>query len=157
MASASEKQISYLLQLEGKLTGTAPRYLSQSSVLPKNVTAAEASLLIDELQAAIEAHAKWQAETGLVKGAKIRCTFLRGPDRVPERLAGTVTGHHWSGREVNGLYLDNIDASWEVKGSWFALSRVTEVSPGDDPESLKAERARLLARVADIDAILARA
>jgi hypothetical protein len=63
--------------------------------------------------------------------------------------------------EVVGIYLDDLDtsqATYEPPDNvWFALTRMAEVRTGDDPESLKAERARLMARVAEIDAILAAA
>lgn len=155
MTAATEKQINYMLQLANKLTGEKARYLSQSGVLPSAIkSSAEASGWIDDLQAAIEAEEKRQADTGIVEGAKIRCAYAR-KDGTQGRLAGTVTGFHWSGTAVDGVYLSDVEASWEVKGRWFYLDRMSEVSTGDDPESLKAERARLLARVAEIDAILA--
>jgi hypothetical protein len=152
--SPTGKQLDYILTLANKLTGGDARYLSQSSVLPKSVrSSAEASGLIDDLLAAIEVEEKRQAGTGIVADAKIRCAFVR-QDGTAGRLAGAVTGLHWSGMKVDGVYLHDVEASWVVKGSWFRLDRMSDVRIGDGPEALKAERERLAARIAEIDALL---
>jgi hypothetical protein len=156
--SPTDKQISYMLQLANKLTGQSARYASQSSIDLRVKTGPEASAVIDELQAAIEAHAKWQAETGLVPGAKIRRRYTTR-DGEEIIVSGEVTGYKWSGLEV-GLIWFEPDAATRAARSWEDSVKLGVAQLGDEvadgPKELKAERAKLMARIAEIDAILGR-
>lgn len=160
MTAASARQADFILSLANKLTGESAAYVSQSSVLapPRNGwTAAAASALIDELQAAITAHAAWQDETGIVPGAKIRRHFT-SKDGRPLILSGEVTGYRWDGGLApDSVFVDLDDESREAfgpKARSFGIARIgAPVTP--DAAALKAERARLAARIAEIDAALA--
>lgn len=163
MASPTEKQLDYMLRLANQLTGERARYLSQSSILPKSVkTSAEASRLIDDLQAAIEEHEKWQQETGLTIGAVLRhhYTTSKGVKIIAE---GPVTAYKW-GRDlaVAELVYNATPATRQAAGfgpdvkTAIALDRLGERAADDPVAELEAERGKLLARLAEIDAELAK-
>lgn len=161
MTDPTAKQIDYLLQLANKLTGERARYASQSSIDLRVKGAAEASALIDDLKAAIEAHEKWQAETGLVIGSRLRHHYVTGKG-VKIVAEGEILSYKWDGDlRVSEIFYDATPETRQAAG--FSDTVRTKVivdrlgdPAGDDPEALRAERERLLARVAEIDALLAK-
>lgn len=161
MANPTEKQVDYILQLANKLTGERVRYASQSSIDLKVKTGAEATAFIDDLKAAIEAHQKWQRETGLVVGAKIRRHYTRanGEQII---IAGEVMGYAWARDLTVGEVRVEVDA--ETLATYFtddktvrrlAADRFGDEVQADTAAGLAAERAKLVARLAEIDAQLA--
>jgi hypothetical protein len=162
MANPTEKQTDYMLQLANKLTGERVRYASQSSIDLKVKTSAEASAYIDQLQDAIEAHEKWLEETGLTIGAKIRRHYTR-KDGEQIIIAGEVIGYTWSADFA--VYEIRVEVDAETLAAYFegstkATRRLVAAQFGDealaDPAAeLEAERAKLLARLAEIDGQLA--
>jgi hypothetical protein len=161
MAAPTEKQLDYALQLANKLTGERARYASQSSIDLKAKTAPEATALIDQLKDAIEEHAKWQQESGLAVGAKVRRHYVK-QDGTRVIASGEVTGYEW-GRNlvVCALRFAPDEAAYEA-GSFsrdkrvkLAIERLGDDAAADPVAELEAEREKLLARLAEVDAQLA--
>ena len=158
MSAPTEKQLDYILQLANKLTGERVRYLSQSSVVSAPKTSAEASGLINDLQSAIEAEEERQAGSPVVTGARIAFEYVRKTgEHTP--VTATVAGYKWENLKVVGIYVDATDeqtATWKSQRTWLNLARMANIRiASEDPDALRAEREQLLARVAEIDAILA--
>jgi hypothetical protein len=157
MANATDRQLDFILKLANQLTGERARYLSQSSAVSAPKTSAEASALIDELQEAIKAEEK-RAESGVVVDADVAFTYTWKDGSVTE-VRGTVDGYRWSGLRVVSIWLRDMDEATRGRGKdrvLFALDRTANLTVvTEDPEILRNERARLLARVVEIDAILA--
>lgn len=162
MANPTERQLDYALQLANKLTGQRARYASQSSIDLKVKTSAEASALIDQLQEAIPAHEAWLAETGLAIGAMLRHHYTTGKG-VKIIAEGPVTGYRWGNDlRVSELMYDATPATRQAGGfsetanTIIALERLGERAADDPVAELEDERAKLIARLAEIDAELAR-
>jgi hypothetical protein len=159
MSAPTEKQLDYILKLANQLTGERVRYLSQSSVVAAPKTSAEASGLIGDLQEAIEAEEKRQAESPVTIGARITFDYVRKTGEHA-RVTATVTGYRWEWLKVAAIYTADEDeqtGAWKKQGTWLVLARMTNIQPyAGYPEALEAERKRLRARIAEIDAILAR-
>lgn len=161
MTPATNTQCDYILTLANKLTGESVRYASQSSVLspPRNGwTKPQASALIDELDAAIKAHQEWQQRTGLIPGAYVRRHYT-SKDGTPVILSGEVNGYRWAGLTPAGVYVTLDDEGREHFSADilnFAVERIGGEVAAAPTADLEAERARLTARIAEIDAILRR-
>lgn len=153
----SGDQVEYIIRLAGQLTGERVRYLSQSSVVSPPKTKTEASVLIDDLLAAIAAEEERRARSLVVEGARITFGYDR-KDGGHVQVTGTVARYKWAGLAVVGVYLGDVDeqtAAWKVAGTWLNLRRMSDVrAAGDDPAALRAERELLLARLAEVDRLL---
>ena len=164
--TATAKQTDYILRLANELTGERVGYVSQSSVLsaPRNGwTSQEASLLIEDLLAAIEAE-KERAKSGAVEGARVTFGYV-WKDGAQTQVTGTITGYKWDNDwRVYLLRLSELDQQSKARATdgsgsvRFAVARMTGLTvlgaESGDREALLAERSRIVARLAAIDAEL---
>jgi hypothetical protein len=115
---------------------------------------------IEELEAAVKAHQEWQQERGLVPGARIRHRYTLKDGTTTQVIVGTVIGYTWSGLEVDTIRVDVDQESMSQFSDGkttrrFAAGRFGDEVLADPAAELEAERARLTARLAEIDAQLA--
>lgn len=163
--AATNKQVDLIITLANRLTGRRARYTSQLKDVVSEPRGgwgkSEASALIDELEDAITAHAKWQEETGLTVGARLRHHYTTGKG-VKIIAEGPITGYTWtSDFQVAEVVYDATPETRRAAGfreegkTIVSLERLGARAADDPVAELEAERARLLARVAEIDAQLA--
>lgn len=164
--AATDKQVDLIITLANRLTGSRARYVSQlKDIVPQprgGWGKSEASALIDELENAIKAHQAWQEETGLTIGARLRHHYTTGKG-VNIIAEGPITGYGWTRDfQVHEVAYDATPetrraAGFKAEGKTaVSLERLGERAADDPVAELEAEREKLIARLAEVDAELER-